>query len=397
MLKVRPRGRSYQVDFWTNDARLRGSLGTRNRDAAIRLGHRLEAAICEGEDSNLWTELKKVLPHSTYTLFAKLIGVREKRVPMWDDLRQVFLAHLNQRIAIEKLSQSTADRYAITINEFDSFLKEQNIILLSEIEKPLIESFKVWRLKRINTRKHSKNGAGLVLDVAILHRVFAIAVDREMVPKNPVKMEGRPGDSAQTGAQPFSGGDLLKLRQYAGEDLLALLLLRWSGFRGVDAVKLTWDEVHFDRKEIERLTQKRKKRVILPIHSELMFLLDAERQRKKPRPTDRVLINPVTGKALTRPRLYQRMTALGSRAGVSHAHPHRFRDSFAIDLLLRGASPYDVAKMLGDTIGTVERHYMPFVRELRERVRSILETGLGLEEVAQIPPEASQNESKKPN
>jgi Tat protein secretion system quality control protein TatD with DNase activity len=44
-------------------------------------------------------------------------------------------------------------------------------------------------------------------------------------------------------------------------------------------------------------------------------------------------------------------------------------------MLSRGASPYDVAKMLGDTIDTVERHYTPFVKELRERVRNIVETG----------------------
>jgi hypothetical protein len=62
--------------------------------------------------------------------------------------------------------------------------------------------------------------------------------------------------------------------------------------------------------------------------------------------------------------------------------------------LLRGASPYDVAKMLGDTIEAVERHYMP---ELRDRVRNILETGVGLEEVAQKSAEQLQITSKKPN
>jgi integrase len=66
------------------------------------------------------------------------------------------------------------------------------------------------------------------------------------------------------------------------------------------------------------------------------------------------------------------MVALGRRAGVPNVYPHRFRDTFAVDLLLRGASPYDVAKMLGDTIETVEKHYMPFVRELRDRVRRII-------------------------
>ena len=65
--------------------------------------------------------------------------------------------------------------------------------------------------------------------------------------------------------------------------------------------------------------------------------------------------------------------------------------------MVRGASPYDVAKMLGDTIETVEKHYMPFVRELRERVRRILENGAGLEEIAAMTPENTQSDIKKPN
>jgi len=92
-----------------------------------------------------------------------------------------------------------------------------------------------------------------------------------------------------------------------------------------------------------------------------------------------VLLNPTTNRPLTRPHLYRRMLALGRRAGVLGAHPHPFRDSFAVDLLSRGASPYDVAKLLGDTVETVERHHAPFVRELRERARRIMETGEGLE------------------
>jgi len=48
-------------------------------------------------------------------------------------------------------------------------------------------------------------------------------------------------------------------------------------------------------------------------------------------------------------------------------------------MLSRGASPYDVAKVLADTIETVERHYAPFTKELRERVRDLMNNGEGLE------------------
>jgi hypothetical protein len=63
-------------------------------------------------------------------------------------------------------------------------------------------------------------------------------------------------------------------------------------------------------------------------------------------------------------------------------------------MLTRGASPYDVAKMLGDTIETVEKHYTPFVRE---RVRMILETGTGLENLSKTQASDPQNPAKKPN
>jgi integrase len=255
----------------------------------------------------------------------------------------------------------------------------------------------VWRVERIKKEKYARGATGLVLDAAILHRVFALAVESEMIVKNPVRMEGRPGENPEHGAEPFRAEDLSRLRDHAGDDQLTFLLLRWTGFRGSDAVSLTWREVHFDRKEIERITQKRKKRVILPIHTELLFGLEAEWESRKPNLSDRVLLNPLTRKPLTRPRLYHRTLALGKRATVPDAHPHRFRDTLAVDMLTRGASPYDVAKMLGDTIETIEKHYTPFVRELRERVRMILETGTGLENLSKTQASDPQNAAKKPN
>jgi hypothetical protein len=68
-----------------------------------------------------------------------------------------------------------------------------------------------------------------------------------------------------------------------------------------------------------------------------------------------------------------------------------------IDLLTRRANPYDVANMLGDTIETAQKHYTPFVRALRERVRTILETGTGLENLSKTQAVDPQNAAKKPN
>lgn len=50
-----------------------------------------------------------------------------------------------------------------------------------------------------------------------------------------------------------------------------------------------------------------------------------------------------------------------------------------MDVLTRGVSAYDVAKLLGDTVATIEKHYAPFVKELRDGTRRIMESGEGLE------------------
>ena len=76
---------------------------------------------------------------------------------------------------------------------------------------------------------------------------------------------------------------------------------------------------------------------------------------------------------------------------VANAHPHRFRDTLAVDMLAKGATPYDVAKTLGDTIATVEKHYAPFTKDLRERVRRILENGEGIEKnIGSFPSQSSR-------
>ena len=295
MFTIRKRGRAFHVDFLSGANRIRGPLGTRNKDAAHRLAHRLETALSEGADSAQWPELKAALPTPTYSRFADFTGVKARELPTWDGLREAFEAHMAQRVKIDKLRESTAARYKVTIRDFGEFLQERKITELQDITKPLTESFKVWKIDRINQKKHSRGGTGLVLDSAILHRIFSFAVENEWILKNPVRMEGRPGENPRRGAEPFTAEELSRLRSHAEDDLLTFLVLRWTGLRGGDVVTLSWGEVHFDRKEIERVTLKRRKKVILPLHGELFFALETERDRRNPQPTDPVLLNPFTG------------------------------------------------------------------------------------------------------
>jgi len=50
-------------------------------------------------------------------------------------------------------------------------------------------------------------------------------------------------------------------------------------------------------------------------------------------------------------------------AGIQNGHPHRFRDTFAVETLLAGTPLEQVAALLGhSSIKVTERHYAPWVK-----------------------------------
>jgi integrase/recombinase XerD len=239
-MKPIKRGAKFQLDGYVGGKRIRISLGTANESRAADLKRNIENTITRGTDSQFWPELRRVLPPQSFRTLAKFVGYREPIVETsltWRELRAAYTLRLRQQIALGKMADSTRQRYEHTIKSFEEFLKERGVVELQSMDRPFIEAYKVWRRAKIMEKKFSRSGRGLSLDVAILHGVFAVAVENEMVSKNPVRMEGRPGDNPEAGAQPFDGEALGKLRKFAGTDMLALLLLRWTGLRGSDAVK----------------------------------------------------------------------------------------------------------------------------------------------------------------
>lgn len=397
MLNIANRGKVFQLEGYYSGHRVRISLKTKSRQVALLLSHRIEQALAQGGKSDLWVELSNQLPERSFSRLASLGGYSPAAgsdTLTWKELVSAFETDSHQRIARGKFKESTLRRYLVTLRAFGEFLTEQQVVNLDEINRPLVEKFKAWRFEKMTSKKNSRGGGSLDLDLATLHRIFSFAVEREIVNKNPVKLEGNPGARPMRGAVPFTGEELAKLREHARADWLTFLLLRHTGMRGGDAVGLTWGEVDLKGRLIRRKTQKRGKMVVIPLHPELASALERENATRKPQPLETVLVSPLTNKAMTRPRMYYRMKSLGRRAGIENAHPHRFRDTLAVDMFLRGSSAFDVAKLLGDTIATVETHYAEYVPELQERVRKILESPGGLEDLATFWPQSGDGQDR---
>jgi integrase len=356
--------------------RVRGALGTCNKDAANRLKHRLDLALSEGPLSTLWAELRVVLPEGTFFRFANFVGVKAQITSTWDDLFAHFIEDMDFRITIRKLAPTSAGRYKQTLRQFEIFLEQlkQTVSSLSDFDEKLMEEFARWRVEQI--KQHSGTGASVEKDLVRLHTVFEYGRKKGMIAKNPVPRSGY-RDRSEGGAKPFGAEELVQLRRHAGEDKMVFLVLRWTGLRKSDAIAVSFQDVDLDRKELQRVTQKCHKKVFVPVDPELFAALREERERRNASPTDPILLNPNTGRPFNRSSLYARVVALGKRAGVPNAYPRRFRATFAADLFMKGASTYLVAQALGDTEAVVKRHYASFIPELRSRLRFISDTGIG--------------------
>jgi integrase/recombinase XerC/integrase/recombinase XerD len=394
---------NYSVVGTMDHKEVRLSLGTDEKSAAVRRIRKIESAVADGSASPLWIELSESLPPTTFKFFADRIGYvsqgrKATAKSTWGDLCEVFELDMERKVANKLrgasseegiMSESTRSRYRQSVRHFTAFLGDENTPL-DIINGGTIEKFKIDRHKKIIALKQSRGGASIALDVAVLHGMFALAISKQMMTRKPIDLsrESKPGKNPKNGARPFTGEELKKLREAAGEDLFMFLLLRWTGLRKSDVLSLKWENVHFERGvngEIEKMTQKRSKLAIIPLSTELRNALEDLYRDQKRRQDDLVLLNSKDGKPFSdRKRMYERIKAMGARAGVKRVTPHCFRDTFACDMLARGTGIYEVAQMLADTVETVQKHYAQFVPASRDAVQVRMDTGIGIEEQAQI-------------
>lgn len=364
MIQTRKRGPVFHIDYIIGSSRLRGSLGTKDKNVASRLKSRIEVSMAEGSKSAGWSDLRKVLPSDTFHRFSSHAGLVKQQESTWTGLVSIFWKDCERR----RLKKPTMVRYQSTVDRFSEYLMLIDRSLLEDITPVLIGDFRDLRAKQIAANSRSRNGGGLFQDMSALRLVFALAVENGTIVKNPVAKEARP--SAVRGTKPYSGEELACIREACGpDDHLVFLLFRHTGMRGSDVADLRWSDIHFPDGEIRRRAIKNGVELQIPIHPELMEALITAHSWQKP-DSNVVLIE---NKSVSRAQIASQMSLIYEKAKITEAHNHRLRSTLAVDLLIKGASVYDVAKILGDRVVTVEKHYLRFVPEMRSKIRSLME------------------------
>src|SRR5258708_3198832 len=133
---------SYSVVGSIDREPVRMSLGTEEKNAAIRRVTKIEKACAEGSKSSLWHELEESLPPKTSKFFAARVGsVGSKKTPIsvkptWNNLCEIFETERELLIANKLrgasskegfMSDSPRHRYRQIIGRFTAFLIDEAI------------------------------------------------------------------------------------------------------------------------------------------------------------------------------------------------------------------------------------------------------------------------------
>ena len=326
---------------------IRRSLGTRDWNRAQQ---RIENVVAEN-------------PEETFAHPPKAKAINDH--PLADAI-QGFLHHCRVR----HLRESTLDHYQRTLGYFEEFAGEVTVEKLSlEVFEGYLQRRKIGRA---GTDKPGIGPGTQRREIETMRAFCAWCCDRDWMLVNVAK-KIRPPKTPHLSTLPFEPAEVWKLlnsadtlssddpdetpyvRQRARALLLAML---YTGLRVSDIAQLKRSAIDEATGHLKLRTMKTGAavKVKLPDHvvKELIVL---------PARHPSYLFWTGNGDLITFIKNIRRtLLRIGKAAKVDKVHPHRFRDTFAVELLTEGADIRTVQLLLGhESVATTEKHYAHFV------------------------------------
>lgn len=342
----RPKGRKHRhcrcpvwVDGHLNGVRIHHSLDTREWEKAQRIVREWEA---EGEKSK---EPESVTIAHAHEEFIRDATARNLREP-------------------------TLYKYRLLFRQLQEFSQSKGIRLVHQLDLATVRDFRAsWPNRNIAARKK----------LEALRTFMRFCWESGWIPNNPASILKHPKTSDPP-TVPFTRGEvdqvLATCEQYYGGlgqrgrmnsyRLRALvLLLLYSGLRIRDAVTLSHDRIIGDK--LLLYTAKTGTPVFCPLPPFVVAELENIRGTNAQH-----FFWSGAGKPKSCVGDWQRsLKKLFILAGVQNGHAHRFRHTFATNLLLAGVPLDRVATLLGHTNSKItEKHYAPWIRARQEQLEA---------------------------
>jgi site-specific recombinase XerD len=285
------------------------------------------------------------------------------------DAWTALLADLQTRVSFE-----TRRKYKTLKSQMTAWGNERGLTMPSHFTLDSLSQFR-------QTWKDSQRTASK--KVERLRAFFTFCVDRGWCETNPATKIKLPKVSICP-TMPLTPADMVKiLTACDGLQITAqasgklgahrlktlILLMRYTGVRISDAVSMTTDRL--DGKRLFLYTAKTGVPVYTVLPDSILKALEVT-----PRVTETRYFWSGNGKRETAVCDYQEkmkkaFEAAGISKGLGNAVSHRFRDTFAVELLLAGVPIERVSILLGhQSVKVTEKHYNPWVRSRQEQLEA---------------------------
>jgi site-specific recombinase XerD len=255
----------------------------------------------------------------------------------------------------ENISSETIRKYEVLFRQLLAYTKDKGIRYPHELSLESLQEFRnSWKDKSLSKSKKQER----------LRSIFKFAVARKWIAENPAAHLGRIKVD-RTQQIPFSTDEMSRITKKAkeaGSEIYSFVLtMRFSGLRISDVCTLRRDSLQGNHLVLRTEKTGTPVKVLVP-----GLVANSLRMLPKSNPTyffwnGRSKLSSATDLWRT-----NRLKKIFENAEVENAHPHRFRHTFAAELLKKGVPAGTVAILLGNTEQIVVKHYSAWI-ESRQR------------------------------
>jgi len=310
----------------------------------------------------------------------------QDKIREWESKGSAVEPESNQPISIEhacdeflreadarELRESTLNKYRVLFAQLKAFAADRGLRFVKELDLSETRRFR---------QSWPDGGISALKKLERLRAFMRFAHESGWTTENPAKKLKNP-IVTEPPTMPYTQQDIIDMlaacNQYpdnygkVGQENAArlrclVLFLRYSGMRIGDAATCATDRLTGQR--LFLYTQK----TGVPVNVKLpAFVADA--LNAMPKVSERFFFWTGEGTADTVAGNWRRsLRKLFAMAGVKNGHPHRFRDTFAVELLMSGVPLERVSILLGhSSIKITEKHYAPWIRARQEQLEADLE------------------------
>jgi site-specific recombinase XerD len=322
-------------------------------------------------------EIRRSLKENSWERAAETILKWEARGSIEDDQgpRRVPIEQATKEFIIDarsrKLKESTIDRHRILFRQLETFAAAEGLRYLEELDTPKLNRFRAsWK------------GNSALADLKKLERLrsfFKFTQVNGYSKQNPAEAIGNPKVRPNP-TLPFSHEEMLAILTATAKNVTEMraqgknrarrlralvLFLRYTGLRISDTVGCSVDRLVDGR--LFLYTQKTGQHVFCPLPSFVVGELEAV-----PRVSEQYWFWTGQGSIETsRKKWSSALLHLFDDAKVKHGHAHRFRDTFAVELLKAGTPIERVSILLGhSSVRITEKHYNPWNKARQEQAEA---------------------------